>query len=89
MFPSPDISADSLAIIIKDFLEILVIAQRSFSAMREDDNVLSYEVLGSDRASGPALALVMAKCRDEGRLPILTPLTDAACLPLWLFHQNL
>lgn len=68
MFPSPDISADSLAIIIKHFSEILVIAQSSFSATREDDNVLGYEALGSDRASGPASALVMAKCRDEARL---------------------
>lgn len=68
MFPSPEISADSLGIITEDFSERLVIPRRSLSATREDDNVLGYEAPCSDRASGPALAPVITKCRNKGRL---------------------
>lgn len=55
-------------IITGDFSEILVVPQRSLGATREDDNPLGYEALSSDSMSGPASALIITVCRDEGRL---------------------
>jgi hypothetical protein len=68
LFPSADISADSLDVITGEFSDILVRLCRSFSATTNEGSILGCVALHSDNMSGRASAFVMEKCQKDGRL---------------------